>query len=29
MAVLGERLLDNPWLYAGPGEPPSIGRPSP
>lgn len=29
MAVLGERLLDNPWLYAGPGEPPSSGRPSP
>jgi salicylate hydroxylase len=29
MSLLGERLLDNPWLYAGPGEPPSIGRPSP
>ncbi|NIM42163.1 MAG: FAD-dependent oxidoreductase [Hydrogenophaga sp.] len=29
MALLGERLLDNPWLYAGPGEPPSTGRPSP
>ncbi len=29
MAVLGERLLDNPWLYAGPGEVPSPGRPSP
>ncbi len=22
MGVLGERLLDNPWLYAGPGAPP-------
>lgn len=29
MAALGERLLDNPWLYAGPGELPSIGRPNP
>jgi len=29
MGLLGERLLDNPWLYAGPGEPPLFGRPSP
>ena len=29
MALLGERLLDNPWLYAGPGDAPRPASPLP